>query len=146
MRGILNDWDRCRLYVVTVFAVPLCGMMLVDFFKRVETQRMPLLSGTIVRQLPKKSKWSFRPVVEVKVDNKPFVVHASLIMDSLRSMPRQVTFHFSGDPNEEVHLQEETNPLWGASLFFLIPSVLFFLWDRISAKSKVLPANRQSLQ
>lgn len=133
MGRILNDYDRYRLYVVTVFAIPLGCIFLFDSVKRDQTQGMVLLSGAIVRELPKQGVWSFRPVVEISVDNKPFTVKAQLAMDSIDSMPRQVSFFYDGDPNNEVHLREETNPLWGASLCLLLPSVLF-LWDRLASQ------------
>jgi hypothetical protein len=109
--------------------------MLMDNIKRHNTSGMELLSGTVVRQIPKKSGWEIRPTVVIDVDNKPFDVKARLMMDSMTSLPKQVSFYYGGDPDVEVHLREEHSSVWMIVLCVVIPLIIVEV-DRRFPKKK----------
>jgi hypothetical protein len=108
--------------------------MLMDIIKRHNTAGMELLTGTVVRQLPKKSGWEIRPTVVIDVDNKPFDVKARLMMDSMTSLPKRVSFYYGGDPDAEVHLREECSSVWMIVLCVLIPLIIVEIDRRLRKK------------
>lgn len=133
MSGFLSDKDRWQLYVVVCFALPIGGILLEDAVKRYNTAGKPLLAGKVIGVIPKQSGWELRPVVEIDVDRHDFNVRARLQMDTAKDFPQRVTFYYGGDPADEVHLREETNPLWGA-LFFLILPVGILAANRLACR------------
>ena len=112
-------------------AAPYC----VDYVKHVPTKKDRLVSGTVIRReshdiFPSVS----RPKLTVRISETGESVEAVLLADGINDFNDSVTFYYSGDPNEEVLLLEESNPLWIALAFTIIPiaagSSLIFLVHR----------------
>lgn len=123
--SVLSGSDRLQLLLALCFALPIGWFMLLDTVKRYDTDGMELLRGRIIGELPRAG---IRPVVDVDVDDRKITVKATLMMDSVVSMPPRVSFYYSGDPTQEVHLREESNPLWFLLLCIAVPA-LMLAWD-----------------
>ena len=78
--------------------------------------------------------WSFvrRPKLIVTSDKTSEHLYAVLSVDGIYDIPAAVSFYYSGDPTQEVYLQQESSPLWFGLFFILTPvaGLLFIRWYR----------------
>ena len=111
--------------------------MLQDTIKRYHISGKELVQGVVVGQLPDEG---IRPVVEVRSEDPPIKTHARLMMNSVESIPVEVSFYYAGDPADEVHLREEANPVWFLIICILGP-ILLWAWDQ--HKRKLTPGKRR---
>lgn len=114
---------RHALVIGLIFSIPIGWYALGDVLKRHRRTEGVLSRGIIIGVLPREGT---RSTVEIKVDNGD-IVRAYLMMDTPADLPERVTFYYGGDPNEEVHCREETDPIWFLLIAVIIPiSILAF--------------------
>ena len=65
-----------------------------------------------------------RPLLMIRPDGSNVTVRALLIRDQLFDFPNGISFHYSGDPREEVLLVGESDPQAAAFLLAAFPVVV----------------------
>ena len=106
------------------FSVVLGGYLFYEWLNIKPPANSELTTGTVIERELVKLKISKRPRLTIQINNAPEKVHAILSLDGIEKLPDTVTFYYSGEPREEVHLLEEANPLIYALFFFFAPILL----------------------
>lgn len=73
----------------------------------------PLVEGQIV-QREQTRRWGGIPAgkVTVRLLDEDVVVSAITLRSDMQKLPERVCFRYTGDPNREVFIEGEENPLW----------------------------------
>ena len=122
-----RSWT-CQL-VLAVILWPLMfyfGIWALKEHRRVEAvSKYPIVEGVIIDGYRKKINWMVtRPYLTIQIKGEDTTVNALLMQNGIADFPRNVSFHYSGNPNEEVYLEQESNPLHMVWFFFGLPTVL----------------------
>lgn len=115
---------RTKLYIL----LPLAWLLGVVLARDAVTARShphgTLVYGRVVGRQLQANQWGVkRPLLTIQISDTTTLVHASLEMNSGENIRDSVSFFYSGNPSQEVYLQQETDPLWGALFFFLLPPI-----------------------
>ncbi len=119
--------------IVVLIAIALCIpfsiLSFVDFLHVQAAQTNELVQGEVVkREISLDSLKMKRPLLTIHLADSDIFVKASLSMDGINDVPDSVHVYYSGDPSQEVYLQEETNPIWGSILFIVLGGLLLFMY------------------
>ncbi len=96
-----------------------------EYLERTASSQYPIVHGQVISSSKGKFRGVSRPAVHVKIEGTQGFVTAILSANSDRTIPRHVSFHFSGDTSKEVLLEEETSPLLLALVLFCLPTLCF---------------------
>ena len=123
-----SAFGQMRILLLIVVSLPLSVILFNDFIHSRPSPNDQLVHGQVVRREMSIGGWLRiqRPLLTIKLENSDVIVKASLATNGINDMPNIVTFYYSGDPNKEVYLQEEYNPIWGSIFFVVI--FMFSLW------------------
>ena len=125
---------RTKLYIFLPISWLLGLFLAMDVVKVHSHSSSALVYGQVVERQIHANQWGIsRPYLTIQINGTSALVHASLSMNSVDEMPDKVSFFYSGDPSREVFLQQETDPLWGALLMFLLPPIgllMIHFWER----------------
>jgi len=75
-----------------------------------------------------------RTVLIIQLDESNICVNALLSMNGSNFYRDKVTFYFSGDPEKEVYLLEEHNPLYIGLFFLLTPLIGLAVTNHLKKK------------
>jgi hypothetical protein len=118
-------YDRYWLslaFVVSPFAWAFGLYFLEDYIHSLPSSGDELVHGEVFMRQRGADSWGMEhPELTIQVEGKKDMVKANLRGDTDKKIPNRVSFYYSGDPNKEVHLREETNPLWAALFLLLTP-------------------------
>lgn len=121
--------NQIVVLIAIVLCIPFSILSFVDFMHVQSSQKNKLVDGQVVkREISLDSLKMKRPLLTIQLADSDVFVKASLSMDGINDVPDSVHVYYSGDPNQEVYLQEETNPLWGFVFFIVAGSLLFFMY------------------
>ena len=144
---------RTKLYILLPFAWLLGFVLALDAAAARSRPGSKFASGMVVARQLQANQWGVsRPLLTIQIAGTTTFVHASLSMNSSDNVPDAVSFFYSGDSTREVFLQQETDPLWGALLMFLLPPIGLVMihildrWERkrtTSAGSGLSPTPRK---
>jgi hypothetical protein len=112
------------MYVMAPFAWALGAYFFLDYIHGFPSQGDELVRGKVFMRQKGRGAWGLEhPELTIKIEGKEDMVKAYLVGDTAEKVPDEVSFYYSGDPNKEVRLREESNPLW-AALFLLFTPLL----------------------
>src|SRR5262245_16113671 len=118
----LDRYWLSLMFVVTPFAWALGYIFLTDFIHSIPRSGDELVHGKVFMRQKMRDAWGMEhPELTIQIDGKDVMVKASLMGTDMKKVPDQVSFYYSGDPNREVFLQEETSTIWGALFLLLVP-------------------------
>lgn len=112
------------LAIMTPASILVGGAFLEDHVRNVSRQNLSLVSGSvIVHDSVRVLGVARRPLVHIRVDGSQESVRAILLANTPPALSARVIFRWSGTPEEEVWLENETSPLVVALAFILLPLI-----------------------
>jgi len=132
------------IMIYSIFGVPLFISATLESYHMLNSSFYPLASGQVVeRNEIKRFGRSSLARLTIQIEDNPETVEAILAFHAANEIPNEVTFHFSGNPDEEVFLTEEENPLIGV---IILPSLLFLLLGIRRIGKSLLLKDQQSIR
>jgi hypothetical protein len=124
-------WAR-RFFVLTFPFFAFVGFEHLRELQRNQSrQGLPLVAGTVLStRLVHTNALAVRPELTIRVDGTHDTVVAILSSNAASGIPTKVSFHYSGNRNEEVFLEQERSPLVPMLIAWLLPltSIAFCSW------------------
>ena len=122
-----RSWTSQLVIVVILWPImSYLGLWAWKEHRRVETaSEYPIVEGVIIDGYLKEINWMVkRPFLTIRIKGEDTTVNALLMQNGIADFPRDVKFHYSGNPKYEVFLEGETDPLQMVWFFFGLPTAL----------------------
>jgi hypothetical protein len=116
----MNIQSQRPFFSIILFLAFLLGLyFLSEAIANHSNSKSPLEHGTVIRVEKAEIFWGVkRPLLIVRADKSAVELKALLSASVASNIPRRVSFHYSGNPAEEIYLEQEYDPLW-IGLFFV---------------------------
>jgi hypothetical protein len=125
----LANYTRTTLYITATVSLLMSATIVNDYQRERPDSAWPIVRGKVVqRSSEKRYVFVQRPKLTIWVEPNGPSITAVLMTNSSSSIPDSVSFRYSGNPEREVLLLEETSPILVAALVEAIAPLLFFLW------------------
>lgn len=98
------------MFILSLVALAMGGFYLFEYIRMISLHRFPLVTGHLVDRRLTIALVGSRTLVKIRVEDSDDYVYALLSLDEY--VPHTVTFHYSGIPETEVYLEQESNPIW----------------------------------
>lgn len=143
-RYLFGSSFNIYLLIFSIFGIPIFISAALESFHMLKSSAYPLVSGQVVERTEiERFGRSSLACLTIQIENNLNTVEAIMGFHASNHIPDEVSFHFSGNPDQEVFLVQEENPLIGV---IILPALfLLMLGIRRIGKSFLLK-DQQSIR